>query len=93
MAANTQLAGHSQYFPIEEIEMFIEEELGDRCYDISNDNVYIKLTEEEFVELCSQKGVYLNESNGIHKDGQYDLFMNQEEVDEYDRKKEEMENN
>ena len=93
LAANTQLAGHSQYFPIEEIEMFIEEELGDRCYDISNDNVYIKLTEEEFVKLCSQKGVYLNESNGIHKDGQYDLFMNQEEVDEYDRKKEEMENN
>ena len=75
LEANTELAGHTQYLPIEEIEMFIEEELGDRCYDVSNDNVYIKLTEEEFVELCSQNGIYLDKSNGIDKDGQYDLYQ------------------
>lgn len=32
----------------------------------------------------------INEENGIHKDGQYDLFMNQDQVDAYDKKKEEL---
>ncbi len=32
----------------------------------------------------------INEENGIHKDGQYDLFMNQAQVDAYDKKREEL---
>lgn len=32
----------------------------------------------------------INEENGIHKDGQYDLFTNQDQVDAYDKKKEEL---
>lgn len=32
----------------------------------------------------------INEEDGIHKDGQYDLFMNQAQVDAYDKKREEL---
>lgn len=90
--ANTQLAGHSSSFPYDEIEDFAMSYLGDDFYDIHYDKLYIKLSEKEFLSLCAEKQIYLNESNGIHKDGQYDLFMNQDEVDEYDAQVERLKN-
>lgn len=66
--------------------------LGDKFYDMQNDDIYIKMSEKEFLSLCAEKQIYLNESNGIHKDGQYDLFMNQGEVDEYDAQTEQLKN-
>jgi len=92
LEANTQLAGHSSSFPYEEIEDFAMSYLGDNFYDIEHDKLYIKISEKEFLSLCAEKQIYLNESNGIHKDGQYDLFMNQEEVDEYDSQMEQLKN-
>jgi len=92
LEANTLLAGHGNYFPIEDVEPWLEEKLDDKFYEINNDDIYIKLSEKEFLDLCSQEKIYINESNGIHKDGQYDLFMNQEEVDDYDIRKEQYEN-
>lgn len=90
--ANTQLAGHSSFFPYDEIEDFAMSYLGDDFYDINYDKLYIKISEKEFLSLCAKKQIYLNESNGIHKNGQYDLFMNQEEVDEYDWQMERLKN-
>lgn len=92
LAANTYLAGHSSGYPYEEIEDFAMSYLGDKFYDMHNDDILIRITEKEFLSLCNEKHIYLNESNGIHKDGQYDLFMNQEECDEYDEKIERIKN-
>lgn len=92
LEANTQLAGHSSSFPYEEIEDFAMSYLGDNFYDLDYNKLYIKISEKEFLSLCAEKQIYLNESNGIHKDGQYDLFMNQEEVDEYDLQMERLKN-
>lgn len=92
LAANTQLAGHSSSFPYDEIEDFAMKYLGDDFYDIRHDDLYIKISEKEFLNLCAEKQIYLNESNGIHKGGQYDLFMNQEEVDDYDWQMERLKN-
>lgn len=87
--ANTQLAGHTSMYPYDEVEEFVMTYLGDKYYDMSHDELYIKLSEKDFLHICGNNGIYINESNGIHKDGQYDLFMNQEEVDQYDKEKEE----
>lgn len=91
LQANTNLVGHSEYFPSDAVEEFCQGYLGDKFYDLtSNDEVCTILSEKEFVDLCSKEGIYLNESaqNGVHKNGQYDLFMNQEETDEYDKERE-----
>jgi len=92
LEANTSLAGHGNYFPIEEVEDFIMDYLGDKCYKIDNEEVCIKISEQEFIEICNSKGISLNE-NGIHKDGQYDLFLNQKEVDDYDKELEALQKN
>lgn len=92
LEANTQLTGHSSFFPYDEIEDFAMSYLGDDFYDIQYNELYIKLSEKEFLSLCAKKQIYLNESSGIHKDGQYDLFMNQDEVDEYDLQMERLKN-
>lgn len=85
LAANTQLAGHDTNYPYEEIEDFAISYLGDKFYDLKSNNLLIKITENEFIKFCEERGIYLTEANGVHKNGQYDLFMNQEEVDKYDK--------
>ena len=91
LAANTNLAGHGSTFDEEAVENFLMDYFGDKIYNIEEDNVRFRVSEEEFLDLCEDKGLTLNESNGIHRDGQYDLFMNQDEVDEYDREREKFE--
>lgn len=88
LEANTMLAGHTQGYPYEEVEDFLRNYIGDKLYDYDEAVVRIKLTEQEFLNLCNEANI--NEGNGIHKDGQYDLFMNQEEVDNYDKQKEKL---
>lgn len=93
LEANTRLVGHSNSsYPYEEIKNFIMSYLGDNFYDLKKHEIYIKLSEKDFLKLCEEKDIYLNENNGVHKDGQYDLFMNQEEVDEYDSQMEKLKN-
>lgn len=86
LSANTELAGHSESYPIEVISNFLSDYLGDKFYGTDNTDVFIKLPEEEFIRLCNEKNI--RESNGVHRNGQYDLFMNQEETDNYDERKE-----
>lgn len=89
LAANTELAGHSSSYPYDEIEDFAISYLGDNFYELNFNDLFIKISENEFLNLCDKEGISLTEANGIHKDGQYDLFMNQEEVDKYDKELEE----
>lgn len=91
LRANTNLAGHGSTFNEDAVEDFLLGYFGDKIYDIEGDSVRFRVSEEEFLDLCEDKGLTLNESNGIHRDGQYDLFMNQDEVDEYDNYLEEYE--
>jgi hypothetical protein len=94
LKANTDIAGHSQYFPSQEFEDFLQELCdGDEdAYSFDGDTVRIRISEEEFLHLIN-KSNSLYEENGIHPNGQYDLFMNQDEVDDYEAKKDEMERN
>lgn len=92
LEANTELAGHTKFLPIDDISDFLETYFGNKFYKIQDDDVYFTIDEDEFINICSGKEIYLNESQGVHKDGQYDLFMNQEETDEYDRRKEILKN-
>ena len=91
LRANTNLAGHESTFNEDAVENFLMDYFGDEIYNIEEDYVRFRVSEEEFLDLCEDKGLTLNESNGIHRDGQYDLFMDQDEVDEYDRKREKFE--
>lgn len=86
--ANTQLAGHTAYLPHEEIEDFAMSYLGDDFYELHNDDIYIKISETEFLSLCAEKQIYLNESNSVHKDSQYkDKFQQYKKMaDEYNAK-------
>lgn len=93
LEANTILSGHAQHGCDESFE-FVEERLREKYGDdretrqnYNDDAAEIELTPYEVIELCKEYGVYLTESTGVHDDGQYDLFMNQEEVDAYDAKK------
>lgn len=92
LEANTELAGHTSSYPYDEVEDFAESYLGDKFYELNFDDIYVKISEDDFLNICGQQQIYVNESNGIHKDGQYDLFLNQDEVDEYDRQLEHLKN-
>lgn len=84
--ACTSLAGHKQGFPWEEFDDFLESYFDGREYDFDSreDVISIVYSVDEAEELLNKK---MNEGNGVHKDGQIDLFMNQREVDDYDYKK------
>jgi len=83
--ANTLLIGHSEQSPLYYIEDFMSEKYPNFIgVDERRALLKFKITEKEFVELC--KKINITESVGVHSDGQMDLFMNQDEVDEYDRK-------
>ena len=86
--ANNQLFGRGASMPLEEIGDFLDEWFkGERQWQWGHeDNLEYAISIDEFYELCNQKGIVLNEDYGLHKNGQYDLFMNQWETDAYDKK-------
>jgi hypothetical protein len=90
LIANTELAGHSGSCPLDAIEDAIPDLIGyDRDWEIiyQNNDLKYEISKEEFYHLCDEKGMYVpmqEAINGIHKNGQYDLFMNQKQVDDYD---------
>lgn len=88
--ACTELAGHTQGFPWDEFDDFLGSYFGEREYDFdsSEDIISIVYSIDEIEGLLNKANV--QEANGVHKDGQIDLFMDQRETDEYDRKKEEL---
>ena len=93
LIANTSLAGHANGFNYETVFDFIETYYDDRdAFLEENDKIWVEISEKEILSFISNDEVKfpINEENGIHKDGQYDLFMNQAQVDAYDKKKEEL---
>lgn len=93
LIANTNLAGHSNSFSYDTFLDFIETYYNDRNVFLDDNNdVWLEISGKEILLFMSKNRVKfpINEENGIHKDGQYDLFMNQDQVDAYDKKKEEL---
>ena len=93
LIANTSLAGHANGFNYETVFDFIETYYDDRDVFLEeNDKIWVEISEKEILSFISNDEVKfpINEENGIHKDGQYDLFMNQAQVDAYDKKREEL---
>lgn len=93
LIANTSLAGHANGFNYETVFEFIETYYDDRdAFLEENDKIWVEISEKEILSFISNDEVKfpINEENGIHKDGQYDLFMNQAQVDVYDKKREEL---
>lgn len=93
LMANTNLAGHANGFNYEAVFDFIESYYGDRDAFLDGDEkIWVEISENEIMSFISDDEVKfpINEENGIHKDGQYDLFMNQAQADAYDKKKEEL---
>ena len=86
--ANNSLFGKDYSIPLEEISDFLDEWFHDeREWDWGEgEELQYEISIDEFYELCNKKGVSLNEEFGLHNNGQYDLFMNQWETNDYDKK-------
>lgn len=84
LIANTDLAGHGGDFPTEDVQDFIISYLkkDENQVSIDDDILTYQISYDEIKNLCRN----LNEEYGRHEDGQLDLFMNQDEVDDYDQK-------
>lgn len=80
LKASNEIFGHAPHYPMEYIEDFVAERYNG-FIGKDKESAYIPTTEKEFL---STVGNLLNEENGIHRNGQYDLFLNQEETDEWD---------
>lgn len=95
LIANTRLAGHSNAIDEEAIEdFFLEYYNGERDVEVLDIyNVRIEVSPKEIIGIARNVDgmkIPLIESNGIHRDGQYDLFFSQAETDDYDRRKEKL---
>lgn len=98
LKATTELVGHGDSFDIDSIVYalssysWLKDHDLEVDYDDSYDFVKYTLTLQEALNKCyDEYGIepedFLNEETGVHSNGQYDLFMNQDEVNDYDREK------
>ena len=71
LRANTDIAGHSQYFPYDEFEDFINSYFGNnREIEVDyNDNIKIEVSFEEAMNMCMGDNPLINE-NAVDKYGQ-----------------------
>lgn len=95
LIANTRLAGHSNSLDDEVIEdFFLEYYNGNREVEMQNyHEIGIEIFPKEILKMardCYHAKIPIVESNGLHSDGQYDIFFNQAETDDYDKRKREL---
>jgi hypothetical protein len=81
LKANTDIAGHSQWFPYDEFEDFINSYFkNNREIEINGDDVKIELSQEDVVKLCQEDFSTLNEA--VDKYGQtYFPWISQSDAD------------
>ena len=81
LIANTDIAGHSQWFPYDEFEDFINSYFNNnREIEINGDDVKIELSPEDVVKLCQEDFSTLNEA--VDKYGQtYFPWVSQDDAD------------
>lgn len=94
LIANTNLAGHGTNHDHDAVQEFFESFYPNReVLSNGEDDIWVEISQKELLSFYQKKEVKipLDESNGVHKDGQYDLFYDQDQVDAYDAKKSELE--
>lgn len=80
--ANTELAGHSMYFPSEEIEEFVTQLYGDGNVELHDQKLRIRLSPSQVVHMCEELDIQINE--GSDRYGQtYLPWMSQDDIDRY----------
>ena len=81
LKANTDIAGHSQWFPYDEFENFINSYFkNNREIGINGDDVKIELSPEDVIKLCEEDFSTLNEA--VDKYGQtYFPWISQSDAD------------
>ena len=81
LKANTDIAGHSEWFPYDEFENFINSYFkNNRKIGINGDDVKIELSPEDVIKLCEEDFSTLNEA--VDKYGQtYFPWISQSDAD------------
>jgi len=80
LRANTNIAGHSSYFPYDEYADFIESYFSNRETHVDSEKTKIEITPEEVVRLCGGEHIFIDEA--VDKYGQtYFPWISQNEAD------------
>lgn len=89
LRADTSIYGHVQTPDEYTIMTQLNDYLGyDKAVDEDYDTVTLILSEKDLNSILENNNYnLLKEDTGVHRNGQYDLFLNQDETDEYDEKK------
>ena len=77
LIANTNLAGHGTDHDHDAVQEFFESFYPNReVLSNGEDDIWVEISQKELLSFYQKKEVKipLDESNGVHKDGQYDLF-------------------
>ena len=105
LRANNELSGKETYFPNEEIEYALNEYLdSSKEYKVEGDSLEFFLSKQDFIDFSKfilndydykeLLSIIENIKESIHKignnKGQYEMFMTQDEIDDYDKKSEEL---
>lgn len=79
--ANTDIAGHSRFFPYDEFEDFITSYLGERNVEFNRDEIKIVISEDEAFSICEGNNPLIIETV-VDKYGQtYLPWVTQDEAD------------
>ena len=80
LRANTNIAGHSTYFPYDDYADFLESYFSDRETHVDSEKTKIEITPEEVVRLCGGEDIFIDEA--VDKYGQtYFPWISQDDVD------------
>lgn len=81
LMANTDIAGHSRFFPYDEFEDFITSYLGERNVEFNRDEIKIVISEDEAFSICEGNNPLIIETV-VDKYGQtYLPWVTQDEAD------------
>jgi hypothetical protein len=80
LRANTNIAGHSSYFPYDEYADFLESYFSDRETYVDSNRTKIEITLEEVERLCNGERIFISEA--VDKYGQtYFPWVSQDDAD------------
>jgi len=80
LRANTNIAGHSSYFPYDEYADFLESYFSDRETYVDSNRTKIEITPEEAMRMCNGEHIFISEA--VDKYGQtYFPWVSQDDAD------------
>ena len=80
LRANTNIAGHSSYFPYDDYADFLESYFSDRETYVDSNRTKIEITPEEAMRMCNGEHIFISEA--VDKYGQtYFPWVSQDDAD------------